>query len=191
MNPVVLPTLESPCIRVRQLGAADVPALFALYSDARVMRFWSHAPFRSIDQAEWYLRDIDAGRIHGSHYQWGIALRSDDRVIGTVTLFAFDRARRCAEVAYALACDHWRQGHARDAVRLIIDDAFERMAMGRVEANADARNVPSCSLLRRLGFVQCATSNDAEPNDHVLRFTITRHALQSARRLQRTICSGR
>ncbi|MCB1575617.1 MAG: GNAT family N-acetyltransferase, partial [Xanthomonadales bacterium] len=77
--PRSLPVLEAPRLRLRQLHEGDVDDLFAIFSDPEVMRYWSHAPFRTLEQAEWYLRDIDAGRNNATHFQWGIALHEDDR----------------------------------------------------------------------------------------------------------------
>ena len=153
MDPVSeLPTLEGPRVRVRPLCAVDVPALFGVYSDARVMRYWSHEPFRTADDAAWYLRDIDAGRVNGTHYQWGIALRAEDRVIGTTTLFAFDRARERAAIAYILAFEHWGNGYVPEALRLVIAFARTRLALQELHADIDPLNTVSQRLVGKLGF---------------------------------------
>ena len=158
-----LPTLEGSRLRLRQLRADDVPALFAVFSDARVMRYWSHAPFRTLDQAAWYLRDIDAGRVTGTHYQWGIVRRSDDRVIGTATLFAFDRPRRRAAIGYALAFEHWGNGYALEALQRLIAFAFSRLSLQRIEADIDARNTASLRLAGKLGFRQSSGQDASRP----------------------------
>jgi RimJ/RimL family protein N-acetyltransferase len=147
-----LPTLESPRLRLRQLHAADVPALFAVFSDHEVMRYWSHAPFRTIEQAEWYLRDIDAGRVNGTHYQWGIALLDSDAVIGTTTLFSLDRKNRRAEIGYALLSRQWKMGYASEALGQLIAYAFDHLGINRLEADIDPRNIASCRLVEKIGF---------------------------------------
>lgn len=147
-----LPTLEGSRIRLRQLGADDVPALFAVFSDAHVMRYWSHSPLRTLEQAKWYLRDIDAGRASGSHAQWGIAGTEDDVVIGATILFAFDRKRRRAHIGYALAHEHWGEGYATEALTLLLAHAFTSLSLSAIEADVDERNVASRGLLEKLGF---------------------------------------
>ena len=62
-----LPTLESSRLRLRQIQVTDVEDLFAIFSDPKTMRYWSHAPFVGIAEADAYLRNIDAGRINGTH----------------------------------------------------------------------------------------------------------------------------
>lgn len=147
-----LPTLESPRLRLRQLQVGDVPDLFTIFSDPAVTRYWSHAPFRSSGQAEEYLRGIDSGRVNGTHFAWGIALREDNRVIGTTTLFALNPKHRRAEIGYALMSAHWRRGYAREALCAVIDHAFACLGYLRLEADIDPRNIASCQLLETLGF---------------------------------------
>ena len=150
--PRSLPVLEAPRLRLRQLHEGDVDDLFAIFSDPEVMRYWSHAPFRTLEQAEWYLRDIDAGRSNGTHFQWGIALREDDRVIGTTTLFALNNKHRRAELGYAVRSSEWRRGYAREALIAVIGHAFGTIGLRRLEADIDPRNIASCRLVETLGF---------------------------------------
>ncbi len=147
-----LPTLESPRLRLRQLQVADIEDLFAIFSDEQTMRYWSHAPFKDRTEAEAYLRNIDAGRINGTHLQWGIALREDDKIIGTTTLFSLNPKHRRAEIGYALASRFWRSGFGREALMVVLEHAFKSLGYLRIEADIDPRNVASCHLVEKLGF---------------------------------------
>ena len=161
-----LPTLEGRRIRLRQIGPDDLSALHAVFSDARVMRYWSHAPLHSREDIAWYLRDIDAGRRLGTHYQWGIERRSDVGIIGTLTLFGFDRGRTRAEVGYALAHAHWGAGHARDALRLALDFAFGTLLLTDVDARVDPDNAASLRLLIAMGFAQYSETPSPAGAEH-------------------------
>jgi len=178
-----LPTLEGSRIRLRQLGAGDVPALFSVFSDAQVMRYWSHAPLRTLDQADWYLRDIDAGRASGSHLQWGIAGTDDDVVFGAAILFAFDRTRLRAEIGYALAHAHWRDGYATEALGLLLAHAFTSLSLSAIEADVDERNAASRGLLEKLGFEDSGKrslrSYAHEPDHHGIKYILHKYAFQA------------
>ena len=147
-----LPILESSRLRLRQLNKADTLDLFNIFSDVQSMRYWSHVPFTEIEQAETYLRKIDAGRINGTHMQWGIALREDDKVIGTATLFSLNSIHRRAEIGYVLASTHWQRGIGREALSMVLTHAFETLDYLRIEADIDPRNAASCQLVEKLGF---------------------------------------
>lgn len=149
-----LPTLEGERVRLRWLDERDLPALHAVFGDQDVMRFWATPALGDAAQAAELLADIRR-RFHArSTFQWGIARRADDGVIGTVSLYQIELAHRRAELGFALGRAHWGQGLASEAVRLAIRFAFETLRLARLEADVDPRNTPSLSLLERLGFAR-------------------------------------
>lgn len=149
-----LPVLGGPRVRLRSMRGADVPALFALQSDPAGMRYWSYPPLTRIEQAQELFEKNDRGARAGEFVPWAIALVGDDSMIGTCTLFALDPRHRRAMLGYALVREHWGRGHAQEALRLALAHAFGAMQLHRVEADIDPRNVASCRLIERLGFVR-------------------------------------
>lgn len=150
-----LPTLTGPHLILRQLAGRDLPSLYGVLSDPLVMRYWSHPPLASPADAAWYFANLEAGRRDRRFWQWGVAVRDEDTVIGTLSLFAADAVRRRAELGYAIASSRWRQGHASEAVRLAIAHAAGALGLRRLHADVDPRNTASCRLLETLGF-RCA-----------------------------------
>lgn len=149
-----LPTLAGERVHLRWLAERDVPALFAVFGDPVAMRYWSTPALADESGAAALLRDIHE-RFHArTTFQWGIARRGDDVVIGTVSLYQIDFAHRRSEVGFALGRAHWGQGLATEAVRLAISYAFRALDLGRLEADVDPRNLPSLRVLERLGFVR-------------------------------------
>lgn len=149
-----LPTLETPRLVLRQLELRDVSALFGVFSDGRVTRYTSHPPFAAIQDAEELLTRIDCGRLGDVFYEWGIADRKTDVVVGTVTLFHWERAHHRADLGYAVAADLWNRGFGTEAVGRAIEYAFLELDLHRLEADVDPRNVGSLRLLEKLGFVR-------------------------------------
>lgn len=147
-----LPTLTGPHLVLRQLAERDLPALYAVFSDPLVMRYWSHPPLASPADAAWYFANLEAGRRDRRFWQWGIAVRDEDTVIGTVSLFGADAARRRAELGYAIASARWRRGHASEAVHLAIAHAAGALGLRTLRADVDPRNLASRGLLETLGF---------------------------------------
>ena len=149
-----IPTLIGTRVRLRPLRSDDADALFALQSDPRVMRYWSHAPWTDREQAVARLDQLERDRESSEFYQWAIAVDGDDRLVGTVSLFALNRAQKRAEVGYALASKVWGRGYATEALKLAVDFAFEALGVARLEADIDPRNDASCRLVERIGFVR-------------------------------------
>ena len=123
-----LPVLETPRLRLRLPVDADVPALFAIFSDPEAMRYWTTPPMGDLTEAEAYVRDIHRHAEAGTLFQWGIARREDDLVIGTCTLLRIEREHRRCELGYILRRDHWGARLAHEALTAVVDHAFGTLA---------------------------------------------------------------
>ncbi|HJU64760.1 MAG TPA: GNAT family protein [Gemmatimonadaceae bacterium] len=147
-----LPTIRTPRLALRWLTADDVPALFAIFSDPEVTRYWSSPALRDRAEADVLLAQIHRHFRYRTLFQWGIARQSDDLVIGTCTLAHLDATHRRAEVGFALGRAHWRQGYVGETLVAALRFAFEELGLNRIEADVDPRNERSIRSLERLGF---------------------------------------
>lgn len=147
-----LPTLVAPRLQLRWMEASDLDDLSAVFSDSEGMRFWSHAALPHRDEASIYLEAIQRGFELGTLFQWGIALRGDDRVVGTATLYGIDHAQGRAEVGFALAREHWGRRYGQEALTVLLEYAFGALDLRRIEADVDPRNQASLRTLEAVGF---------------------------------------
>ena len=149
---VALPTLDARRVRLRWLVADDVDALFAVFSDREMMRFWSTPAFRERAEAEALLARIQQQFSEKIGFQWGVERKDDGRILGTCTLFHVDSRNMRAELGYALASAYWKNGYMREALSALLDFAFGPMKLRRLEADVDPRNASSLRILQKLGF---------------------------------------
>lgn len=154
MIPTTQPTLLGSRVRLRMFAQSDIPDLFAMFSDAQFMRYWSCPPYTTIEQARELFDRKYRGVCAGEFNEWAITLRANDRLIGHCTIFSINKGQRRAEVGYGIARPHWGNGYARDAMHLMLDYAFGSLDLHRLEADVDPRNSGSVNLLERLGFVR-------------------------------------
>jgi RimJ/RimL family protein N-acetyltransferase len=145
------PTLTGARVQLRPLRATDADDLFAVHSDPRVMRYWSHAPWTDREQGAARIAQLARDRANAEFYTWANTL-ADDRLIGTVSLFAVNRGQRRGEIGYALAASQWGHGYASEGVHLAVAHAFGVIGLERLEADIDPRNAASCRLVERVGF---------------------------------------
>ncbi|WP_332877798.1 GNAT family N-acetyltransferase [Massilia sp. S19_KUP03_FR1] len=139
-------------VALRQLDSGDAADLLALYADPEVMRYWSHAPWTSIDQARSAIAEARADYRTGASLHYAIAHRETGALIGCCALYAFSRQNRSASVGYMLAKAHRGHGYLREALVLLLDHGFDARSLNRVEAEVSLHNTGSCMVLARMGF---------------------------------------
>jgi RimJ/RimL family protein N-acetyltransferase len=148
----MVPTLETDRLRLRSLTNKDIDGLYAIFSDPQVMRYWSTPPLPNRAAAERLFQEILEGHRHFGWLKWGMVLKEDDSLIGTLTLFHLDRTHRRGEIGYALGRKWWGLGFMNEALHGLISYAFKELDLHRLEADVDPRNEASIKTLQRLGF---------------------------------------
>ncbi|MEP6636299.1 MAG: GNAT family N-acetyltransferase [Acidobacteriota bacterium] len=147
-----LPTIEAHRLYLRWIAAGDVDDLYTIFSNTEVMRYWSTPPLADRDAATHLLAEIHEGFQAQSMLKWGIALRTDNSLVGTTTLYNLDFSNRRCELGYALGRAHWGKGYMQEALDATLGCAFGVLDMRRIEADVDPRNAASIRTLERLGF---------------------------------------
>lgn len=147
-----LPTIEAERIRLRHLEETDIESLFDIFSDEEAMLYWSSPPFAEMSEAAKLLAQINKNFEQKNLFQWGIALKENDKIIGTTTIFHLDMRNRRAEIGYALNRQFWKQGFVNEALNALFKFAFEELNLHRIEADVDPENTASIRVLERLGF---------------------------------------
>ena len=147
-------TLHTDRLLLRPLREGDAPALFEIFSDPKVMRYWSTPPWASIEQAHAVIAEDKRGLAAGDYLRLGIERTGDGQLIGVCSLFSLSEQCRRAEVGYALATAASGRGFMHEALTALLDHAFLDLDLNRIEADIDPRNTASARCLARLGFKQ-------------------------------------
>jgi RimJ/RimL family protein N-acetyltransferase len=152
MDSTTLPIITTPRVVLRWISEDDVDALYEIFSDPQVMRYWSTVPLSDSAAAAELQREIAESNESDKMFKWGIALRDSNTLIGTTTLFNLNLDNGRAEIGYAMARAYWGKGYMNEALKALVSHAFEVMALRRLEADVDPRNAASIRTLERLGF---------------------------------------
>lgn len=147
-----LPIITTPRLVLRWISEDDIDALFEVFSDPQVMRYWSSGPLANREAAAELQREIAESNRSGLFWKWGVALRESNSLIGTATLFNLEMSNGRAEIGYAIGSAYWGKGYMNEALNALIAHAFEVLDLRRLEADVDPRNTRSVRTLERLGF---------------------------------------
>ena len=147
------PTLHTARLRLRPFADTDAEALWALHSDAHVLRYWDSPPWREPARAQRFLAACRQVSEEGSGVRVAIDRVEDDAFLGWCGLTQWDAVHRSASLGYCLTERAWGHGCATDAARALLGWAFDTLDLNRVQAEADTRNAASARVLEKLGFV--------------------------------------
>ena len=153
MTPFEPISITTPRLSLRFVNEADLPAVYEIFSNPEVMRYWSYPPWTERSQAQEWLDRVQEGYHTRNDIQLGIERRTDQTLVGTCTLFQFHAASRRAEIGYALGRPYWwGAGYMHEALQALLHYAFHTLDLNRLEADIDPRNLASARTLERLGF---------------------------------------
>ncbi|TFW34168.1 GNAT family N-acetyltransferase [Massilia horti] len=151
--PVLTPTLlNTERLALRWPEERDRDAIFAIYSDPAVVRYWSNEAWSTLAQADEWIASRRAGNADGSGVCLVVTLAGSGELIGTLSLYHFfEQSRRC-DIGYAFGSRHWGKGYAYESLHVLLEYGFRHLDLNRIEADIDPGNAPSGRVLERLGF---------------------------------------
>ena len=147
-------SIETDRLTIRLVLASDLPALYAINGDDAVTRYLPYETWRDSAAGETWFQRASSMHAAGEAGQFVIVLREAGAIVGTCLLFRIDRANARAEIGYVLARKYWGAGYMIEAMRAFVAFAFDHLALRRLEATVDPRNVASARVVERLGFVK-------------------------------------
>ncbi len=146
------PSLRTARLCLRPVTGADADALFALHSDAHVLRYWDAPPWAGPERARRFIEACRRIEEEGSGARLAIERAADTVFIGWCGLARWNPDHRSASLVYCLSQAAWGQGYATEAARALLRWAFETLDLNRVQAETDTRNAASARVLEKLGF---------------------------------------
>jgi ribosomal-protein-alanine N-acetyltransferase len=147
------PVIETERLILRELRVDDDRALYPMFADAEMMRYWG-TPHDSLARTTVMVTSIiDAYRAQ-TGIEWAVTRKPTGEVIGKVCHHRWMKEHFRSEMGYILAKEHWGHGFVHEALRAIIAFGFAVMKLHSIEAQLDPKNVRSVRVLEKLGFVK-------------------------------------
>ena len=129
---------------------ADVPALWALWTDPDVRRWLWDDQVIPLERARALVADgVATARASGLGL-WTVRRRGAGEIVGFCALLPNTAGE--AELLYGLAPVCWGQGLATEAARAVLRHAFDDLGLACVVAATDPPNRASIRVLERLGM---------------------------------------
>jgi len=141
--------LETDRLILRPLDKKDVAAIFAMRSDAEVMRF-IREPQNRDESANWV--KLVSSRWKSDHIGFcAVVEKQTGRLIGWCGLWRLEETDEL-EIGYAIARDAWGKGFATEAARGFLRYAFEQLKSDKIVAVAEPENASSRRVMEKIGM---------------------------------------
>ena len=151
------PSLQTARLRLRAFEDTDASDLFALHSNASVLRYWDSPPWSEPARAERFIATCRQMEQEGTGTRLAVDRVSDGAFIGWCTLSRWNPDFRSAALGYCYNSEAWGHGYATEAASALLQWAFDTLDLNRVQAETDTRNAASARVLDKLGFVREGT----------------------------------
>ncbi len=147
-----VPTLETPRLLLRRLTLHDAHDIYEYSRDPLVAQHVLWEAHRSVSESRAYIRYMMRKYRQDDAYSWGIELKSEQKIIGTIGFMWIQPENNSAEVGYSLSRGYWNQGIMTEALGRILDYGFRSLSLNRIEAQYETDNPASGAVMRKCGM---------------------------------------
>ena len=147
--------IETERLILRQRTLKDVPAIIKHLSNIQVSKWLLTVPFPyKKKDAIWFIDHCKEKlrKKPWDSFEYAIELKEKHEAIGGISLGKVNLNAGTGNLGYWLGQDYWRNGYGSEALRAIIDLAFKRLKLRRLEACVFVGNPSSGKLLEKYGF---------------------------------------
>jgi len=155
------PTLATERLILRQLEMQDDHEIFFLRSDERVNEYLVAPIAQNVEEARDFISKINTGIANNESPYWGITLKNENKLIGTICFWNISIEENKAEIGYTLHPELQGRGIMQEAISAVIKYGFEKMKLDLIEAVLHPGNTKSVTLLKRNAFFYEGKSDDA------------------------------
>jgi len=93
-------------------------------------------------------------------YRFLVTRAEDGEPLGTVLIWCIDEPIREWEVGWGLRQEHTGKGIATEAARALLEFAFKKLEVHRIQANCNSNNIASEKIMERIGMKKEGTLRD-------------------------------
>src|SRR4029450_660708 len=163
---MTLAVLDTTRLLLRQLKETDVSAIYSLRSNEQVNQFLDRPTAKDAEEAKAFIQKITENK----SYYWGITLKENGKMIGTICFWNLSADRKSAELGYELHPDYQRKGDMQEVIGFA-----SRRGFTSLEAYTHRDNLASTKLLLKHGFVHDEERKDPE-NPYQMIFSLAKPA---------------
>ena len=149
------PELNSENLVLRKIIDSDFQTILYLRSDKIINEFIErpeHRKTKTIEDAKKFIQQINENLETNKSIAWGISLKDDSKIIGTICLWNFSQDNKTAEVGYDLNPNFQEKGIMSESLKSVLEYGFKTLNLDLIEAFTHEKNENSKILLEKNNF---------------------------------------
>ena len=147
--------IETERLRLKRFVIENGNEIFREWAgDENVAKYLTWERHRSAAQTKNWLFEVIAGYEQDNKYCWGIELKENGGLIGSIGLDLINERVRSANVGYCLGERFWGRGYMAEALRAVIDYMFYDVDVNRIEARSSVNNPRSGRVMQKAGMLK-------------------------------------
>ena len=163
-------TLETRRLILRDWRPEEVADMFAFYRDPEIWPRAGGTVFTSVEECRQCIQGY-----REAQEVWALVQKGTDRPIGSVFLEDIGRHSGYREMEFVLSGAYHNRGYMTEAVRRVLEYAFEEAGLSIVAVCHYPDNVPSQRVIEKCGFTYEGTLRRYSKNGlDSVRYSMTR-----------------
>ena len=148
------PILTTSRLVLRKITTDDVPELFIIRSDERIMKHIDRPRAKTNEDVNAFINLINNFEKNNDAINWAICFKDNPKLIGNVCFWRIEKENYRAEIGYTLHYDYWGKGIMNEVIKEVINYGFKEMKLHSIEANINPENEASAKLLEKNKFTR-------------------------------------
>ena len=145
--------IETDRLLLRPILLSDAQSLYEIVSDKDVLNYLAGLPeYTGVEMAVDYISGkLEKKYQNKDFYDWAVVLKSENKMIGRISVYKQDDYRRMADLVWCLNPAYRGNGYISEGVKAVINHLFE-IGFERIEAFADVGNKASTKVMAKVGM---------------------------------------
>ena len=145
--------IETDRLVLKEINESYVEDILRIRSNEVINQFVQrNSPKNNYDALQFILTIKERTRNNETFY-WGISLKDQPNLIGTICLWKFTEDRKQAEVGYELLPDYHRKGIMSEALTAVVNFGFNTLNLQEIVAMTNKFNENSKGILFKHDFI--------------------------------------
>lgn len=145
--------LETERLLLKEIDESNVEDILQIRSNRIINQFVKRIPPKNNYDALDFILTIKERTRNDETFYWGISLKEQRNLIGTICLWDFSEDRKTAEVGYELLPDYHKKGIMSEALDAVLNFGFYNLHLQEIVAMTSKFNENSKGLLLKYDFI--------------------------------------